>query len=47
MSQEGVPFFRSANEVILSPGINGTVPAKFLLKAKDLSSGSIVNFRAE
>ncbi|CAJ1392502.1 unnamed protein product, partial [Effrenium voratum] len=30
--KEGVPFFRSANEVILSPGINGTVPAKFLLK---------------
>eukprot|EP00435_Cladocopium_sp_Y103_P048880 s215_g14.t1 len=31
--EEGVPFFQSANEVILSPGINGTVPAKYISKA--------------
>ena len=36
--QEGVPFFQSANEVILSPGINGTVPAKYISQVKDLSS---------
>ena len=36
--QEGVPFFQSANEVILSPGINGTVPAKYFSRVKDLSS---------
>ncbi|CAL1160227.1 unnamed protein product [Cladocopium goreaui] len=30
--REGVPFFQSANEVILSPGINGTVPAKYISK---------------
>lgn len=36
--REGVPFFQSANEVILSPGINGTVPAKYISKVRDLSS---------
>ena len=36
--REGVPFFQSANEVILSPGINGTVPAKYISQVKDLSS---------
>lgn len=35
--REGVPFFQSANEVILSPGINGTVPAKYISKVRDLS----------
>lgn len=36
--REGVPFFQSANEVILSPGINGTVPAKYISKVRDLGS---------
>lgn len=36
--REGVPFFKSANEVILSPGINGAVPAKYISRVKDLSA---------
>lgn len=36
--REGVPFFRSANQVILSPGIQGVVPAKFISRIRDLQS---------
>jgi len=36
---EGVPFYRSANEVILSPGLQGVVPAKYIIKIKDLQEG--------
>lgn len=35
---EGVPFFRSTNQVILSPGINGIVQAKFFTRVKDLQN---------
>jgi len=33
---QGIPFFMSANWVVLSPGINGVVPARFLTKWVDL-----------
>ncbi|CAL1137357.1 unnamed protein product [Cladocopium goreaui] len=36
--REGVPFFQSGNEVILSPGINGTVPAKYISKVGRFST---------
>ena len=39
----GIPFFRSANNVILSPGIDGIIPVKFFSKVVDVkSAGSAV-----
>ncbi|CAE8694079.1 unnamed protein product [Polarella glacialis] len=35
----GVPFFQSANQVILSPGVQGVVAAEFISKVKDLKTG--------
>jgi len=32
---DGIKLFRSANNVILSPGINGIIPAKYFLKVVD------------
>lgn len=34
--QEGLPFFMSANEVILSPGIDGRIPPKFITRVRRL-----------
>jgi len=34
--QDGVPFFMSANKVILSPGIDGSISSKYFLKVQDL-----------
>ena len=36
--KDGVPFYMSANEVILTPGIEGWIDKKYLLKAKDFWS---------
>lgn len=33
---DGVPFYISANQVILSPGIKGIIDKKYFLKARDL-----------
>jgi len=38
--QEGVPFFKSTNEVILSPGVNGIVAAKYFKGVRDLKQGT-------
>jgi len=37
--QDGMPFYRSANQVILSPGFDGVIPTWYFTKAKDLRSG--------
>ena len=37
--REGVPFFRSLNGLIVSRGVRGVLPAKFILKVKDLETG--------
>lgn len=37
--EDGVPFFMSANQVILSPGINGRLEAQYFLHAMDLQFG--------
>ena len=42
--REGVPFFRSVNNVILSPGVRGVLPAKFILKVKDLQTGRMTHY---
>lgn len=34
----GVPFFLSANQVILSPGLGGAVPKEFISRVRDLQS---------
>ena len=39
--RDGVPFFVSANQVILSPGVNGAVPRSYLQKVKDLQTGQV------
>merc|ERR1740121_910810 len=35
----GIPFYLSANEVVLTPGINGVVPKDFFEGVKDLQAG--------
>lgn len=40
--KDNVPFYISANKVILSPGIDGVISAKYFQKAKDLSTGHIL-----
>eukprot|EP00927_Polykrikos_kofoidii_P076622 TRINITY_DN7368_c0_g1_i1.p1 TRINITY_DN7368_c0_g1~~TRINITY_DN7368_c0_g1_i1.p1 ORF type:complete len:466 (-),score=58.15 TRINITY_DN7368_c0_g1_i1:521-1918(-) len=37
---DGVPFYISANQVILSPGVNGVVAPEYILKITDISSGA-------
>ena len=37
--KDGVPFYISTNQVILSPGIKGVIATKYFLKAKDSRSG--------
>merc|ERR1740129_956747 len=39
---DGLPFYMSANKVILSPGIDGRVDRKYFLKAKDLRSKEVL-----
>merc|ERR1712106_76958 len=34
--QDGVPFFRSTNNVILSPGMNGTIPPTYIQEFRHL-----------
>lgn len=34
--EDEVPFYMSANQVILSPGINGVIDKKYFTKARDL-----------
>mmetsp|Transcript_9446 Transcript_9446/g.22567 ORF Transcript_9446/g.22567 Transcript_9446/m.22567 type:complete len:401 (-) Transcript_9446:223-1425(-) len=40
--QNGIPFFRSANQVILSPGKDGVLPAAFISQIKDLQTGALL-----
>jgi len=40
--EDGLPFYMSANQVILSPGIDGHIDIKYFLQAKDLKSGEIL-----
>lgn len=40
--QNGIPFFRSANQVILSPGKDGVLPAAFISQIKDLQTGAFL-----
>jgi len=35
----GIPFFVSKNEVVLTPGIDGRVPPRFFIKALDVRTG--------
>ena len=39
--RDGVPFYMSVNEVILSPGIEGLVALKYVLGAQDLKTKKI------
>lgn len=39
---DGVAFFRSANNVVLSPGIDGVLDKKYFLRAIDRKTGNIV-----
>ena len=34
--EDGVPFYLSSNQVILSPGINGAIDKKYFMKVQDL-----------
>jgi len=43
--QNGVPFFLSKNEVVLSPGINGVVSPEFISSARDLKTGQMIPVR--
>merc|ERR1711972_1130750 len=38
--KNSVPFFLSKNQVILSPGIEGVVPPRFLERVTDLVTGA-------
>ena len=38
----GIPFFVSTNEVILTPGIDGVVPSKFIKEVRDLRSKQLL-----
>ena len=40
---DGVPSFISANRVILSPGIEGVIAADYILKLRDLRTGTDMN----
>eukprot|EP00933_Yihiella_yeosuensis_P024682 TRINITY_DN19132_c0_g1_i2.p1 TRINITY_DN19132_c0_g1~~TRINITY_DN19132_c0_g1_i2.p1 ORF type:complete len:393 (+),score=79.87 TRINITY_DN19132_c0_g1_i2:73-1179(+) len=40
--QAQIPFFRSTNEVLLSPGIDGVIAADYIEKIKDLKSGQFL-----
>ena len=42
--REGVPFFRSVNDLVLSRGVRGVLPAKFILKVKDLQTCRITHY---
>merc|ERR1719499_461784 len=39
---EGCTFFRSANNVILSPGFDGIIPCKYFAKVVDRHSGNVI-----
>ena len=39
---EGCAFFRSANNVILSPGFDGIIPCKYFAKVVDRHSGNVI-----
>jgi len=45
--EDGVPFCASRNGVIVSPGLNGIVPTKYILKVKDVRSGECLAVPAE
>ena len=36
---EGVPFYMSGNQVILTPGVEGSIPSDFVLKAINFKTG--------
>eukprot|EP00747_Dinoflagellata_sp_TGD_P101376 gnl/TRDRNA2_/TRDRNA2_168336_c1_seq5.p1 gnl/TRDRNA2_/TRDRNA2_168336_c1~~gnl/TRDRNA2_/TRDRNA2_168336_c1_seq5.p1 ORF type:complete len:171 (+),score=23.49 gnl/TRDRNA2_/TRDRNA2_168336_c1_seq5:77-589(+) len=40
--QAGIPFYLSANQVILSPGDNGLVSIEYFEQVKDLGSGQVL-----
>lgn len=44
--EDGVPFYASRNGVIVSPGINGVVPTKYIIKVKDIQSGEFLDVPA-
>jgi len=44
--EDGLPFYMSANQVILSPGINGLIDKKYFVKAGDLKSGQPLELSA-
>mmetsp|Transcript_29219 Transcript_29219/g.67264 ORF Transcript_29219/g.67264 Transcript_29219/m.67264 type:complete len:331 (-) Transcript_29219:48-1040(-) len=39
---EGLPLYRSANEVILTPGFDGVVPPRLFLRVESLKDGSLL-----
>eukprot|EP00747_Dinoflagellata_sp_TGD_P031588 gnl/TRDRNA2_/TRDRNA2_135394_c0_seq1.p1 gnl/TRDRNA2_/TRDRNA2_135394_c0~~gnl/TRDRNA2_/TRDRNA2_135394_c0_seq1.p1 ORF type:complete len:565 (-),score=118.17 gnl/TRDRNA2_/TRDRNA2_135394_c0_seq1:129-1823(-) len=41
--QDGLPFFRSVNNIILSPGIDGCVATKYIEQVKDLRKGTLLD----
>ena len=40
--EEGVPFYQSANHVILSPGAGGQISPRYFLEVKDLHSREVI-----
>lgn len=44
--EDGLPFYMSANQVILSPGENGRVDQRYFIKAEDLKSGQTLDLHA-
>lgn len=41
--RKGVPFFMAKNEVILSPGIDGVVPAEFIERVCNIKTGEVLS----
>jgi len=43
IKEGGIPFYISENQVILSPGIDGVIPAKYFRTVTDVPSGQIIH----
>jgi len=40
---DGVPFFLSSNQVVLSPGLQGAVPSRYITAVRDVRTGQWVH----